>query len=660
MDEVILYEKQEREFVNMGIGVLTDCKKCEITEIINDIYDLQIEYPINGQFAEEIEEERIILAKGQPFRITKITKELTKLTAYARHIFFDTYDMLLPDVYPTDLTAVEALRWIMNRTDHAHHFISGGNLINVSSARYVRKSLCEAILYADNAIVKRYGGEVLRDRFHIDIMDKLGNDHGYRIEYRKNLTGITFDLDMTNVVTRVLAEGSNEFILDHYVDSPFIANYYGIRSKKVSFDLDVNDYASENEAATELEKLAVEYVQSHDMPEVSIKVDFIELSKTEEYKNYQHLETVDIGDDVICNIPFLGIGIKTRVIKTVYDNVKKRYTKLELGTVSKNIITQLKDMIYEQQKISQKLAHMDTGILEDAKKQATNLINDAMGGYIVKTRTDLLILDTDNINTAKNVWRWNMGGLGYSKNGINGPYETAIVDGHIVADIITAGVLHGVIIEGNEIRGGSININNLFTVDTNGHVVAKDIVLADGVDIGNYQETSGYKYIMFGGTTHPSPGSEFVGNAIIYENNTIGVLSKEKAVLWAKKSPYGGGFVGVYADGKVELSSAPVYPSDFRKKKNLCKIDISDIVDSLELFSFDYKDGAANQVGVIAQKLEDSKYAKYIIRKDADGYLAVNYNVLFLSAIQKIQKLENEIEELKGEKNEYSNRNVNG
>lgn len=650
MDEVILFDKQERAFVTLGIGVLTDCIKCEITEIINDTYDLQLEYPVFGRLAGEIEEERILYAKEQPFRIVKITKELKKYTVYAKHIFFDTSDLILSDVYPTDLTAVEALRWIMNRTDHSHYFIAGGNLINIGSARYVRKSLCDAILYADNAIVKRYGGEILRDGYRVSIMDKLGHDNGYRIEYRKNLTGITFDLDMTNVVTRVLAEGSNEFVLDHYVDSQLINNYYGIRTKKVSFELDANDYGSESEATEALEKMAIEYVNLHDTPEISIKVDFIELSKTEEYKNYQHLETVGIGDDVVCNVPFLGIGIKTRVIKTVYDNIKKRYTKLELGTVSKDIISQIKDMVYEQQKVSQKLANMDTSILNDAKKQASDLINDAMGGYIVKTRTDLLILDTDNINTAKNVWRWNMGGLGYSKNGINGPYETAIVDGHIVADIITAGILHGVIIEGNEIRGGSININNLFTVDSNGHVVAKDIVLADGVDIGNYQETSSYKYIMFGGTTHPSPGSEFVGNAIIYENNTIGVLSKNKAVLWAKQSPYGGGFVGVYSDGKVELSSAPVYPSDIRKKKNICKIDISEIIDGLDLFSFDYKDGAADQVGVIAQKLKDSKYARYIIRKDADGYLAVNYNVLFLAAVQKLQRIEKELKELKGGK----------
>lgn len=52
------------------------------------------------------------------------------------------------------------------------------------------------------------------------------------------------------------------------------------------------------------------------------------------------------------------------------------------------------------------------------------------------------MLDSPNIEDAVNVWRWNVGGLGFSSNGYNGPYETAITaDGQIVADFITSGSL---------------------------------------------------------------------------------------------------------------------------------------------------------------------------------------------------------------------------
>ena len=52
-----------------------------------------------------------------------------------------------------------------------------------------------------------------------------------------------------------------------------------------------------------------------------------------------------------------------------------------------------------------------------------------------------------------NVWRWNVGGLGFSHNGYNGPYETAITaDGQIVADFITSGSLVANIIKAGVIQ----------------------------------------------------------------------------------------------------------------------------------------------------------------------------------------------------------------
>ncbi|MCI8396822.1 MAG: hypothetical protein HFJ52_04020 [Clostridia bacterium] len=51
----------------------------------------------------------------------------------------------------------------------------------------------------------------------------------------------------------------------------------------------------------------------------------------------------------------------------------------------------------------------------------------------------LLCMDTDDINTAQKIWMFNLNGLGYSKNGLNGTFGTAMtMDGAIVADFITA------------------------------------------------------------------------------------------------------------------------------------------------------------------------------------------------------------------------------
>ena len=77
-------------------------------------------------------------------------------------------------------------------------------------------------------------------------------------------------------------------------------------------------------------------------------------------------------------------------------------------------------------------------ILNQAVENATQLIANAMGGYVLKNENELLIMDTNDIETATKVWRWNINGLGYSSNGYNGPYKTALtMDGRFVASAIT-------------------------------------------------------------------------------------------------------------------------------------------------------------------------------------------------------------------------------
>ncbi|WP_171025893.1 MULTISPECIES: phage tail spike protein [unclassified Clostridium] len=93
-----------------------------------------------------------------------------------------------------------------------------------------------------------------------------------------------------------------------------------------------------------------------------------------------------------------------------------------------------------------------------AIENATALITGAKGGNVVLRMdaqgkpTEILVMDTEDIDAARKVWRWNMNGLGFSQNGIAGPYETAItIDGAIVADFITAGTMSA-----NLIRSGVI------------------------------------------------------------------------------------------------------------------------------------------------------------------------------------------------------------
>ena len=135
-------------------------------------------------------------------------------------------------------------------------------------------------------------------------------------------------------------------------------------------------------------------------------------------------------------------------------------------------------------------------ILNSAIANATQLIKQSMNGYITTVTngagvpTELLIMDTPDKATATKVWRWNINGLGYSKNGYNGDYELAMtMDGGFVADFITSGTMKANRIKGGELTlGGSDNTSGVLNLfNALGKSIVKldkeGITLADGASL---------------------------------------------------------------------------------------------------------------------------------------------------------------------------------
>lgn len=85
---------------------------------------------------------------------------------------------------------------------------------------------------------------------------------------------------------------------------------------------------------------------------------------------------------------------------------------------------------------------------------------------------------------------------------------------------------------------------------------------------------------------------------------------------------------GLQAAGSIAMMS------DIRLKENIEKLDT---VEGINIYKFDYINGAKDQVGVIAQEMQE-KCPECVLEKD--GYLAVNYTKL-------PQEVQDRIEELK-------------
>lgn len=140
------------------------------------------------------------------------------------------------------------------------------------------------------------------------------------------------------------------------------------------------------------------------------------------------------------------------------------------GSYASNIVTKL-------DKIQAEWSDTWDEYMEGVIKDATDLIKNGINGYVVVNKNEILIMDTDSKETAVNVWRWNSGGLGFSSNGYNGIYSTAMTkDGKIVADMITAGVMNAKIIKAGVLQSlnnktwinmenGSFNFHNKIMFD---------------------------------------------------------------------------------------------------------------------------------------------------------------------------------------------------
>lgn len=498
-----LYDANCKDFDNNGIGILKDTIKSEVSETLNGELVLDMEYPVSSKYIEYIVNENIIkcdagLEDEQLFRIKNVKPDFDIIKIYAEHISYDLADNFLEDVYPQNMNGAECLEWILTHTLYPHNFISFSDIQNAASARYVRKNPIEAIVGdLDNSFVNLWGGELKRNNFLISMLTKRGNNKGYKIKYRKNLTGLDFTIDNSNIITKIMPQGYNGlFLPEKYVDSPYISNYPIPRIKLIEFsdvkvkekEEDEEGFATQEEAYEELRRLCnLKYSEDNiDKPTVNLKVDFVDLSKTTEYQNYAFLESISMGDTVTVELDY--IQVEVRVIKTIYDSLLHRYAKLELGEFNANYITDSQKDLTNT--IKKETSNIETSVLEQAKQNATEQLTAAMGGYIYKTQNELFIMDTDNPNTATKVWRWNLNGLGYSKNGINGPYELAMTqDGRIVADFITTGQMDVARIKGLETLAivasqihleGYTTINAGFAIDEEGNMICNNAKINGG------------------------------------------------------------------------------------------------------------------------------------------------------------------------------------
>lgn len=495
----ILYKESTTDFSTYGIGALADTVSCLVTEERNGVYELTLKYPLNGPLYNEIKKERIIKAKPndlfdpQTFRIYRITIPINGIiTVYAQHI---SYDLINIGVLPFSLVSVkpqQAIDMVLKNTVMPHNFTFRTDYdtekdFDVKKPQSVRA--CLGGTYG--SLVNKWGGEFEWDNFNIIHHKGRGSNKGVVIEYGKNLTKLDHDSNISEVYTDILpyaviskGDGTDEVVTLSEQTLPITSAL--INRKTLIKDMtDSFDEGDEITESTLMEK-ARKYIEDNPLgvDNPTITISFEPLWKQPEYSAL--LERVSLCDTVTVKHTQIGVSVKTKVIKTTYDALLEKYTSITLGSARSNFIDQVHDA---ESKIDTTKTAVDRlpSLLNYAVSNATKLITGNSGGYVVLHSAakdgkpyELLVMDKPNLDDAVKVWRWNVSGLGYSKNGYNGPYETAITsDGQIVADFITSGSLAANIIKAGIIS--SADGSSYWNIDT-GEVVLKAYVTGDQFD----------------------------------------------------------------------------------------------------------------------------------------------------------------------------------
>lgn len=513
-----LFDAQATTFDSQGVGALKDALACRVTEERNGGFELEMAYPISGRHFEEIAQRSLIVAKPnpiddpQPFRVYRISRPIGGIcTIYARHI---AYDLAGIPVEPLTANAASAaLAALTDQTVIPSPFTLDTDMAATGTFTVAVPSSVRQIMGGvEGSIIDVYGGEwrygYAGDPYHVRLMASRGADRGVQIRYGKNLIDLKQEENIAGVYTAVFpfwADAESVVMTeDRIVQAP------GSYSFQRILPLDLSAEFVEAPTPAQLQAAAEAYVASAGIgtPEVSLSVSFVPLGQTTEYAGLAMLESVSLCDTIHVVFEALGVNATAKVVRTVYNVLTGRYDRVDIGSARASVADTIAGQTAEISRVTNGVPN----IYRTAINLATDKITGNLGGYVVLHDSDgdgepdeILIMDTPDIETAVNVWRFNQQGLAHSSAGYDpDAFNVAITqDGQIVADFITAGQMSAARISMEETAEGGLSNYVRIGTDTNGLPVIEigaagnDIVLKLYNDRISFQNSQGNEQAYF-------------------------------------------------------------------------------------------------------------------------------------------------------------------
>lgn len=337
----ILYESNETDFTTNGLGRLRDVTRCECVEERNGLYEVEFDYPTTGAHYNDIKLGRIIAVEHdetggvEAFDIYAYSRPINGIVTFkACHISYRLRKSVVSGINITSLImALDLLESASPETgftfgtDH-----EDDGYLNIADG--IPHSVREYLGGVEGSILDTYGGEYEFTGFHVQLYQNRGQVRDFAIRYGKNLMDYNEDVDYSDTYNAVIPFWAKEddIVIGDLIESG--ATSYDGRLSCVPLDL--SDKFETKPTKAQVESMGLNYMLNNQtaLPSINIKVDFIRLQDSDEYKQYSNLQKCRLCDSVKVIFPLYNMEGYFKIVRVVWDVLLERYIEMELGTLS--------------------------------------------------------------------------------------------------------------------------------------------------------------------------------------------------------------------------------------------------------------------------------------------------------------------------------------
>lgn len=402
--------------------VLSEATKCDATEVTNGEFALDFEYPLKDAkgLSKYLLRGNIITCPvmddrpEQQFRIRKPVKTSTGVTVYAQaKLIADLGSNWIRAMTLTGLTRKQAIQAVLNAALEPHNFKVGNLDINTTNNVVVNiqeGTVLNALIGSENSILSEYGGEFIINNNTFDIVDSRGANRKFRIAYAKNISSIKETIDDTDLATVLVPKSGDYRLPEYFIESPNVNKYEKRYFQEVDMNLNIwdgEDEQGEDEITIE-EAYALMRTTCNNMflkdkvdqVDFNYEINLVSLRKTEEYKKYNIIEKVYLGDTVTVDHKLLNIDLEGKVNKTVFNVLLGRYNTTEIGSAKQDITNiiniAIKSITFAKQEISLKVESVKKTLSSEIK-----LTEDSISDTVTNLEKNLTSQITQTAQTIR-------------------------------------------------------------------------------------------------------------------------------------------------------------------------------------------------------------------------------------------------------------------